>query len=123
MQPLRETITLLFFLAFDSDLTLPEATMSWRKSITGEKLDRERIAQAHGSCAHAVPIAVDRRSFATDEGGVVRSLVALRTHPSNTPMEGELAKPNRSRPPAEASACRRLGQVLTLFPYLRAGPN
>ena len=52
MQLQRESVILLFFIAFHPDPTLPEAAMHWRKSITGETLDREQILLTHAAVVH-----------------------------------------------------------------------
>jgi hypothetical protein len=82
MQLQRESVILLFFIAFHPDPTLPEAAMHWRKSITGETLDREQILLTHAAAVHMrFRFALNRHNFATDKGGIARSLVALGTHP------------------------------------------
>jgi hypothetical protein len=82
MQPQRESVILLFFIAFHPDPTLPEAAMHWRKSITSETLDREQILLTHAAAVHMrFRFALNRHNFATDKGGIARSLVALGTHP------------------------------------------
>jgi len=82
MQPLRESAIILFFLDFYPDPTLPEAAVSWRKSIAGETLDRERMLLKHAAAVHMrFRFVANRRIFATGKGDIVQALVALRTHP------------------------------------------
>jgi hypothetical protein len=119
MQPQREAVVLLFLVAFRSDPTLPEATMSRPKSITGATLDRERTL-----LKQPAPMQITFRflgnvpNFETTEDGIVRSLCVFGRYPCMSIWSNRIYRACLPK-----TCCRRLGQVLALFPYLRAGPN